>query len=92
MDKYINIEFTLYGALSEYTHGSEPIIISAKKGIEVKNLRANLIGALKDKYPAFAQEDIVYASAFANATTILSDEASLDDDCHLSILPPVCGG
>lgn len=92
MDKYIQIELKLYGALSEYKQPSAPLRVLVESGIKVEHLRQSVIHALKDKHPGFEQEAVVQSSAFAIATNILADDECLYDDCQLSILPPVCGG
>lgn len=53
------------------------------------------VGAIRTALVACHGEQnrlLVEDSAMANDTDILPDEFIIDNDCSLSILPPVCGG
>lgn len=78
----IGVRLECFGALRDHSDGKD-ILVQIKKGATLKELRQILASQIGN---------LVFESALADQSQILSDEFVLDKDIKLFILPPVCGG
>ena len=87
----IEVKIRLFGAFRKYGDGSE-IRIPLPKNASINSLRSVLGTRLEELYPGFGEAGLLQDSAFANDTEILRNDSTLDRDCVVAVLPPVCGG
>lgn len=78
----IGVQLQFFGALREHSNERE-ISVQLPRGATLRDLRLLLA-------PSFGK--LVFDSAFADQSHILSDEFILENDLKLFVLPPVCGG
>lgn len=80
----IKITMRLFGAFRRY---GEVISFSLPSGSTVPDVKNGLAVALN-----IDDRALIHDSALANDNEIIGGDAIFTRDCHLAILPPVCGG
>jgi molybdopterin converting factor small subunit len=79
---FITVHIKFYGGLRRFGDG---IDLSIETGSTVKSLKKKLQQELDG-------DGLVLDSVVANDDAILGEDAVIESDAPLSILPPVCGG
>lgn len=87
----IRTKVNLFGAFRQYGDG-ENIELDLPANISLRQLRQAFIRRLLEIDPHFRQQELVFASAFADKNGVLNDEKITTILGELAILPPVCGG
>jgi molybdopterin converting factor small subunit len=87
----INITITMFGAFRAVGDGA-PLLLQVPQATSVAALRGLIVAQLQKQYPGFTQHSLVAESAIADAQQILADDAQINADAELALLPPVCGG
>lgn len=85
------IKVSVFGGLRKFALQGE-IEISLKQGTTVKELRKIIHDHFKRTAANYRNSRLVFDSALATKTQILSDEDLVDHHSELNLLPPVCGG
>lgn len=87
----IPTKVNLFGTFRQYGNG-ENLELDLPANISLTQLRQAFIRRLLEIDPAFRQQELVFASAFADENGILNNDNSFFITGALAILPPVCGG
>ena len=90
MTSTIQITVRLFGAFRKY-YGS-PIVLSVPANCSVPDIKSAIGKKLVLLNTAFADQELLDKSALADDRAVLAADATLQQDCQLAILPPVCGG
>ncbi len=80
----VTVTVRLFGAFRTYGEALEVIVPA---GSVARDVREALARRLKPE-----DSRLVHDSALADDTRILDEEATMDRDMSVSVLPPVCGG
>ncbi len=80
----MKVTVQLFGAFRPF---GERITIELSDGADVSHVRAAFTAALPSEV-----HELIALSRFADARTVLAEDAPLDADSILAILPPVSGG
>lgn len=87
----IQIKLKLFGALRKFGTGSV-IEVQTVSGTSIGDFRNTVAMKLRELSPGVNDAGLVFDSAFANETAILSDDYILIKNTEIAVLPPVCGG
>lgn len=87
----IRVKVRLFGSFRRFANGSD-VSLELAGPLKINELRRELAAKLKAIDAGFHEEALLDASAFANETTVLTNDAEVTADCTIAILPPVCGG
>lgn len=91
MSGSITLTIHLFGAFRPYSDG-QPMVVEVLQGVCVAEVKDHLKAVLRKIQPSFDRDALVDESALADDAQILSENAVLECDAELAILPPVCGG
>ncbi len=86
----MKIRITLFGALRDVDPRGY-VELEVPQASTVSTVRERLQAHVRAHAPAVGDQ-LVRASAFANANEILYDHRAVPDDGELALLPPVSGG
>jgi sulfur-carrier protein len=81
----------LFGAFRQYGNGQN-IELDLPENASLAQLRHAFICHLLEIDPTFRQQELVFASAFADQNGVLTDEKISPFVGELAVLPPFCGG
>jgi molybdopterin converting factor small subunit len=90
MPQDIQLTIRLFGAFRGIH--PEPVCLTMPAGVTVDTIKQALGTELTRLNPAFVDTSLLARSALATDRLVLPPEACLNEDAHLAILPPVCGG
>ena len=87
----MNITIQLFGATRDYAN-SDSIKLTVPNNATIADVRAHMADKLSKEYPRFNHDGLFDHSVFADETQVLTENAVIEDNATLTILPPVCGG
>jgi len=90
MSQTIEITIRLFGAFRKFHNA--PLTLFLPAGCSVTDIKTALGHALTSLNPAFADQELLDKSVLADDRAVLAPGATLQQNCQLAILPPVCGG
>ncbi len=85
------IEIKLVGAFRKYVPTGK-IKLPMDQPYTALQLKNKIHEALQEQIPNYAEPSLVFESALATESEILSEETIVNEMNHLALLPPVCGG
>lgn len=94
----VNINFKLYGILSNYMRGENSLSLAVPASMErpqlIEHMHEELVQCNKNLSPEKAQElmKLLESSAFAKDDEVLDKKIRLNENDSIDVLPPVCGG
>lgn len=91
MSGSIILTVKLFGAFRPYSKDG-PLVLEVAQGVSCAEVKNYLKVALKKTWPEFDKQALVDESALADEMQVLSEDAKIDRNTALAILPPVCGG
>jgi len=80
----IKIQMNFFGAFRQYGESCDLIVPVGSDVQAIKNIFAQNRQDIDER--------LIQSAALANQNTILTASQGINQDCELSILPPVCGG
>lgn len=90
MSQLMTLPIKMFGAFRKYHAGT--LEISVPSGSTATDLKAALAVTLRQKNPAFNDDELIGKSVLADNQRILGADEAITAPLALAILPPVCGG
>ena len=90
MSQVITLPIKMFGAFRKYHQGS--LEISIPVGSTATELKATLAATLRQRNPAFNDDELIGKSVLADSQRVLGADEAITAPLALAILPPVCGG
>lgn len=92
----IEIKVSFFGAFRKYAHGQE-LQLNLLEPVSIQELKKAIADKLLGFYPELNQIPLLEHSVFAKSVLAQDDEILnykdiLNNNCVISVLPPVCGG
>ncbi len=85
------IEIKLFGAFRKYLP-SGAIKVQLPDQFTAGQLKEKIKCQLEQQVVGFNESSLVYESALATESEVLTEDALVNDRHNLALLPPVCGG
>jgi hypothetical protein len=86
-----NIEIKLFGAFRKYVPAGK-LFLQLEGPSTVRMLKEQIQRQILAQSSDFKGQNLVFESALATESAILSEEEFVRDTSSLALLPPVCGG
>lgn len=85
------IEIKLFGAFRKYVPAGK-IFLQLESPCSVRALKEQIQRKILAQSSEYEGQNLVFESALATESAILTEEESVGDTSSLALLPPVCGG
>lgn len=85
------IEIKLFGAFRKYVPSGK-ICLQLEGPSTARTLKEQIQEKILAQSSNYKGQNLVFESALATESAILSEEDLVDDKSSLALLPPVCGG
>ncbi len=85
------IRIRLFGAFRKFVPSGR-LELYVKEGLTAKQLKAEIQSALESQTSEYLGSTLVFESALATESEVLSEDCLIDEKMELALLPPVCGG
>ena len=85
------IEIKLFGAFRKYVPTGK-IKLQIDQQYTALQLKEKIQQTLQRQIPDYSEPCLVFESALATESEVLSEDALVGETSNLALLPPVCGG
>lgn len=85
------IEIKLFGAFRKYVPAGK-IKLQLDRQCSALEFKEKIHQALRLQFPNYTEASLVFESALATNSEVLTEETMIDGHGNLALLPPVCGG